>query len=77
MDIVGRDGGGEDDAAVVVVLLDGGGQDAADADTVATHGDGLLFAFGIEKIGAQRLTEKGAQLEDVAYLDAAGRCQWG
>src|SRR3990172_7515477 len=70
-DLERRDRIGPDDAVVVVVLLDGGGDDARDADAVAAHGhDDALSGF-VEHRGVQLLAVLGAELEDVADLDAA------
>ena len=63
--------GGEDDAAFVVALLDGGADDARDADAVAAHFHDLVLALLIQERAFQRLGVLGAQLEDVADLDAA------
>src|SRR3989338_2573450 len=70
-DLERRDGAGPDDAVVVVVLLDGGGDDARDADAVAAHGHDDALSSLIEHCGVQLLAVLGAELEDVADLDAA------
>ena len=68
----GGDGDGPDGAVVVPVRLADGGGEAADADAVAAH-DGVLEAAVLIHVGhAHGLGVPGAQLEDVAHLDAAG-----
>ena len=60
-----------DDAVVVVVLLNGGGDHPADADAVAAHGHHHGATVVVQHGGVERLGVLGAELEDVAHLDAA------
>ena len=64
-----------DDAALVVVRLDRAGEDAPDADAVAAHDGGLLLAVLVGELRLHRLGVDGAELEDVAHLDAALRLE--
>jgi hypothetical protein len=82
LDLVGRNCHGPDDAVLVVVLLDDGRQRAGDADAVAAHLEGLLDAVLVGEGGAHGLGVLGAQLEDLAHLDATrslerARRTWG
>lgn len=49
--------------------LDGGGEDALDADAVAAHDGGDLFAVAVEDRGSHGLRVFASKLEDVADLD--------
>jgi len=59
-------------AVLVVALLDDGRQRTRDADAIASHDVGLLDAVGIHERRAHGLGILRSQLEDLAYLDAAG-----
>src|SRR5207248_4402958 len=52
----------------VIVLFDGGGDDALDADSVAAHYDGNLFAVGHQNISAHRFGILRAEFEDMPNL---------
>jgi hypothetical protein len=58
-----------------VALLDGGADDARDADAVAAHFHDLVLALLVEEGAFHRFGVLGAQLEDVADLDAAAQLQ--
>ena len=60
-----------EDAAVVVVLLYCGGDHPGDADAVAAHQQHLFATTLIQYPGIHRFAVLGAELEDVADLDAA------
>ena len=60
-----------DDAALVVLLLDGRAQDAGHADAVAAHLEVLGLAVLVEESCVHRLRVLGAEVEDMADLDAA------
>ena len=70
-DLERGDADGPDDAVLVVVLLDHGGQGARDADAVAAHDEVLLGSVLVGEGRAHRLGVLGAELEDLADLDAA------
>ena len=70
--VKGRDGRREDDAVVVVVLLDGRGQGAGYADAVAAHNHVLLLSVLIEIGAVHGLGVLGAELEEMADLNALG-----
>jgi hypothetical protein len=57
----------------VVGHLDAGGHGAADADAVAAHDDLSRFCWVVEDREAHGVGVLGAELEDVADLDAAWR----
>ena len=57
---------------LVVVLLDGSGDGTTDAEAVAAHQTRPFGALGVEKCALHRCGVLGAELEDVADLDAAG-----
>jgi hypothetical protein len=71
----GGDGLGEDDAAFVVALLDGGADDAGHADAVAAHDQVPGTCRSRPGIWRQGLGVFGAELEDVAHLDAPAQVQ--
>src|SRR5690606_27460673 len=62
-----------DDAALVVAGLDDGAQQARDADAVGAHVDRRVLAVGALDVGLHGGGVFGAEVEDVADLDAAGR----
>ena len=64
------EGGRPDQPAVVVVLLGHRGDDARHADPVAAHDHGVLVPGVVLVAGVERLAVLGADLEDVADLDA-------
>jgi hypothetical protein len=55
--------------------FDGGGEDALDADAVAAHDGGGLFAVAVEDGGAHGFGVLVAELEDVADLDGFADAQ--
>jgi hypothetical protein len=61
-----------DDAVVVMRGLDDGAEQPRRPDAVGTHRDEMLLAVGALHIGVHRLGILGAEMEDVADLDAAG-----
>src|SRR3989344_807239 len=60
-----------DDAVGVVILFDRSRNHARHADTVATHGHDHALAGLVETGGVHGLAVLGAELEDMADLDAA------
>src|SRR3954470_15623911 len=67
---VGRDLGRPDDALVVVMRLDDAGDIPPDADAVRAHDDRVGDAVLTQVRGPERVGVLGAELEDVADLDA-------
>ncbi len=59
-----------DDPVVIVVLFDDRCDDAGDTDTVAAHEEGLTIALFVHERCTHGLGVFGAELEDVADLDA-------
>ena len=55
---------------LIVILLNGGGNYAANANPVAAHGNGYIFAIFVQHPGIHFLAVLLAQLEDVAHFYA-------
>ena len=66
---------GPDQAELVVVALGDARDGARDTDAVGAHDHGAQLAVLVEHLEVERLGVLGAELEDVAHLDAAGRLQ--
>src|SRR5208282_1926514 len=70
-DLEGRHRLGPDDAILVMARLDDGADKAGDADAVGAHVRGVLLPLRIGDVGLKRHRVFGAEIEDMADLDAA------
>ena len=72
VNVVRRELAWPDDAELVVRVLHDRRNGPGNANAIRTHRDRDELAVLVEDLQAKRLRVLGAQLEDVAHLDAAG-----